>query len=142
MVRVCLAIRPAGQPGAGLTLRQARAALYNWLYARRHGGALVLRIEDAGVHVVPGAMPSLCADLRWLGLDWDEGPGVGGAYGPYVQTLRLDVYRRHARSGTARRTAMPCSTRTGSPRFSWRAWSTIARWPSPTSSERPKGRPT
>jgi glutamyl-tRNA synthetase len=73
----------------------ARTALIAWLRARACGGALVMRIEDLDPpRVVPGAAEAICADLRWLGLDWDEGPDVGGAHGPYAQSERFDSYER------------------------------------------------
>jgi hypothetical protein len=67
-----------------------RTALFNWLYAARHGGTFILRIEDTDVErsstdMVTGILES----LTWLGLDWDEGPGVGGPHAPYFQTERL-----------------------------------------------------
>lgn len=75
----------------------ARTALFNWLYARRHGGAFVLRIEDTDVERSSDEMVTGILDgLRWLGLDWDEGPEVGGAHAPYFQSQRLDQYRAAA----------------------------------------------
>jgi glutamyl-tRNA synthetase len=71
--------------------------LFNWLYARRHGGAFVLRIEDTDVERSSADMVTGILDgLRWLGLTWDEGPGVGGPYGPYFQSERIDRYRKAA----------------------------------------------
>jgi glutamyl-tRNA synthetase len=71
--------------------------LFNWLYARRHGGAFVLRIEDTDVERSSADMVTGILDgLRWLGLDWDEGPGAGGSHGPYFQSERLDRYRAAA----------------------------------------------
>lgn len=73
----------------------ARTALIAWLRARACGGTLVMRIEDLDPpRVVPGAAEAICADLRWLGIDWDEGPEVGGAHGPYAQSQRFDSYER------------------------------------------------
>ena len=73
----------------------ARTALFNWLYARRHGGAFILRIEDTDVERSSAEMIDGILDgLRWLGLDWDEGPEVGGPHGPYFQSERLDRYRQ------------------------------------------------
>jgi len=91
-------LRFAPSPTGYLHVGGARTALFNWLYARRHGGAFVLRIEDTDVErssadMVRGILDS----LRWLGLDWDEGPGVGGPHAPYFQSERLDRYRRAAR---------------------------------------------
>jgi glutamyl-tRNA synthetase len=68
--------------------------LFNWLYARRHGGVFVLRIEDTDVERSSEAMVTGILDgLRWLGMDWDEGPEVGGPHAPYFQSQRLDKYR-------------------------------------------------
>jgi glutamyl-tRNA synthetase len=70
-----------------------RTALYDWAYARRTGGAFVLRLEDTDrSRVQPEYIESAMDTLRWLGLDWDEGPGVGGRYGPYLQSERLAIY--------------------------------------------------
>ena len=72
----------------------ARTALFNWLYARHHGGTFVLRIEDTDVERSSEEMVAGILDgMKWLGLDWDEGPEVGGAHGPYFQSERLDRYR-------------------------------------------------
>jgi glutamyl-tRNA synthetase len=71
----------------------ARSALLSWLRARQQGGTLVMRIEDLDPpRVVKGSAEAICADLRWLGLDWDEGPDVGGAHGPYAQSQRFALY--------------------------------------------------
>jgi nondiscriminating glutamyl-tRNA synthetase len=75
----------------------ARTALFNWLFARRNGGTAVLRIEDTDVERSEARFEDqLIADLEWLGLDWDEGPDVGGPYAPYRQSDRLKIYREHA----------------------------------------------
>ena len=72
----------------------ARTALLGWLRARSKGGAFVVRIEDLDTpRSVPGAAEQLLADLRFLGIDWDEGPDIGGPYGPYVQSQRHGRYR-------------------------------------------------
>jgi glutamyl-tRNA synthetase len=74
-------------------LGNARTALLAWLACRRDGGAMVLRLEDLdATRVVPGAADRLLSDLRWLGLDWDEGPDVGGPHAPYLQTQRTAAY--------------------------------------------------
>lgn len=71
--------------------------LFNWLFARHHGGAFVLRIEDTDVErSTEASVDAIIDSIRWLGLDWDEGPIVGGAYGPYFQSQRLDIYREYA----------------------------------------------
>jgi glutamyl-tRNA synthetase len=76
-----------------------RTALFNWLYARHTGGTFIVRIEDTDVaRKVKGALEAILDGLRWLGLDWDEGPEVGGDYGPYFQSQRLDLYREAAQS--------------------------------------------
>jgi nondiscriminating glutamyl-tRNA synthetase len=75
----------------------ARTALFNWLFARRQDGIMVLRIEDTDVERSQARFEDqLIADLKWLGLNWDEGPDVGGPYAPYRQSDRLDIYREHA----------------------------------------------
>ncbi len=75
----------------------ARTALFNWLFARQKGGVMVLRIEDTDVERSEGRFEGqLLEDLKWLGLDWDEGPDVGGPYAPYRQSDRLEFYREQA----------------------------------------------
>jgi glutamyl-tRNA synthetase len=92
-VRVRIAPSPTGYFHVG----SARTALYNWLFARHHGGKFIVRIEDTDrTRYEPEAVSDLVTSLRWLGLDWDEGPEVGGDYGPYVQSQRLDLYHRYA----------------------------------------------
>lgn len=82
-------VRMAPSPTGALHVGSVRTALYNFLYARRHGGAFILRIEDTDeARATDEAMRSVLEALRWVGLDWDEGPEVGGGYGPYVQSLR------------------------------------------------------
>ena len=72
-----------------------RTILYSWLFARHHGGAFILRLDDTDVdRQMPGALQSYPDGMRWLGLDWDEGPEVGGSYGPYRQSERLPLYRQ------------------------------------------------
>lgn len=71
-----------------------RTILYSVLFVRHYGGQFILRIDDTDVdHQVPGALESFLNGMRWLGLDWDEGPEVGGAYGPYFQSQRLPIYQ-------------------------------------------------
>ncbi|MCP4422918.1 MAG: glutamate--tRNA ligase [Chloroflexi bacterium] len=90
-------VRFAPSPTGYLHIGGARTALFNWLFARKHGGNFVLRIEDTDQkRTVPGAIEAIMDGLRWLGLDWDEGPDVGGPFGPYVQTDRADLYREWA----------------------------------------------
>jgi glutamyl-tRNA synthetase len=93
MVRVRFAPSPTGYLHVG----GARTALFNWLFARRHGGTFVLRIEDTDAERSSWDMVAGIVDgLRWLGLDWDEGPDVGGPHAPYFQSQRLDQYREKA----------------------------------------------
>lgn len=90
-------VRFAPSPTGYLHIGGARTALYNWMFARKHGGQFILRIEDTDQkRYIPGAIDKLIADLRWLGLDWDEGPDVGGPYGPYIQSQRAALYREWA----------------------------------------------
>ena len=87
-------VRFAPSPTGFLHVGGARTALFNWLYARRHGGAFVLRIEDTDVERSSEEMTEgIFEGLRWLGLTWDEGPQVGGNHGPYFQSQRLEKYR-------------------------------------------------
>ena len=93
MVRVRFAPSPTGY----LHIGGARTALYNWMFARKHGGRFILRIEDTDQkRTVRGAIEAIMDGLRWLGLDWDEGPDVGGPYGPYIQSQRAALYREWA----------------------------------------------
>jgi len=90
-------VRFAPSPTGYLHIGGARTALFNWLWARRQGGAFVLRIEDTDrERSTQVAVEAILDGLRWLGLDWDEGPDVGGPHAPYFQTERLDLYRAHA----------------------------------------------
>lgn len=91
-------LRFAPSPTGYLHVGGARTALFNWLYARRHGGTFILRIEDTDVQRSSWEMVSGILDgLKWLGIDWDEGPEVGGPHAPYFQSERLDRYRAAAR---------------------------------------------
>ena len=92
-VRVRFAPSPTGYPHVG----NIRTALFNWLFARHSGGRFIVRIEDTDVaRKVEDALESILGGLKWLGLDWDEGPGVSGDYGPYFQSQRLSLYREAA----------------------------------------------
>ena len=91
--------RFAPSPTGPIHLGTARTALLGWLRARSRGGVFVLRVEDLDTaRVREGAAQRQLEDLRWLGLDWDEGPDVGGALGPYTQSERLDHYERALRA--------------------------------------------
>jgi glutamyl-tRNA synthetase len=90
-------VRFAPSPTGYLHVGGARTALFNWLFARRHGGAFILRIEDTDVErSSPEMVTGILDGMRWLGLDWDEGPEAGGPHAPYFQSERLDQYRRMA----------------------------------------------
>jgi glutamyl-tRNA synthetase len=88
-VRVRFCPSPTGSPHVGF----ARAALYNWVFARHHGGTFVFRIEDTDKErSTEESYVGMVEAMRWLGLDWDEGPGVGGPHGPYRQSERTNLY--------------------------------------------------
>ncbi len=92
-IRVRLAPSPTGYIHVG----NARTALFNWLFARQKGGAFILRIEDTDIERSREEYEqNLIKDLRWLGLDWDEGPDIGGDYGPYRQSERLEFYHHYS----------------------------------------------
>jgi glutamyl-tRNA synthetase len=93
-VRVRFAPSPTGHTHLG----SGRTALFDFLLARQTGGQFILRIEDTDrKRYVEGAEQELMDSLRWLGLQWDEGPDVGGPYGPYRQSERKEIYQEHAR---------------------------------------------
>src|SRR5688500_10944548 len=97
VVMSAMRVRFAPSPTGYLHVGGARTALFNWLLARRHGGTFVLRIEDTDVERSSDEMVTGILDgLRWLGLDWDEGPEVGGPHAPYFQSQRLGKYRAAA----------------------------------------------
>jgi glutamyl-tRNA synthetase len=90
-------VRFAPSPTGYLHVGGLRTALYNYLFARKHSGVFILRIEDTDrTRYVEGAVDNLIATLKWAGLEYDEGPDKGGDYGPYVQSERLEIYRHHA----------------------------------------------
>jgi glutamyl-tRNA synthetase len=90
-------VRFAPSPTGHLHIGNARTAILNWLFARHSGGTFILRIEDTDVErSTKESEASIYQDLRWLRLDWDEGPDVGGPVGPYRQSERLEIYREHA----------------------------------------------
>lgn len=87
--------RFAPSPTGSLHIGGLRTALFNWLFARRHNGTFILRIEDTDqTRFDPNALQQLTEALRWAGLQWDEGPEVGGNYGPYIQSERLPLYQK------------------------------------------------
>ena len=89
-------VRFAPSPTGYLHIGGARTALFNWLFARHHGGKFVLRIEDTDLkRNTEEGMAAIYNGLEWLGLTWDEGPHAGGAFGPYLQSERTDLYERY-----------------------------------------------
>ena len=92
MVRVRFAPSPTGY----LHIGGLRTALYNYLYAKKNDGKLILRIEDTDQNrLVDGAVNNLISTLSWTGIDFDEGPHIGGDFGPYTQSERLSIYNDH-----------------------------------------------
>jgi glutamyl-tRNA synthetase len=106
---VTVRVRFAPSPTGFLHVGGARTALYNYLFARVHGGVFVLRIEDTdAARSTDESVTAILDSLRWLGLGWDEGPGVGGDFGPYFQSERRALYQRHAAALRAAGRAYPC----------------------------------
>jgi nondiscriminating glutamyl-tRNA synthetase len=102
-------VRFAPSPTGWLHVGGARTAYFNWLFARQHGGRYVLRIEDTDVvRSNPESEGGVLDDLRWLGLDHDEGPDVGGPHGPYRQSERIRFYRERAAGWLESGRAYPC----------------------------------
>ena len=91
-------VRFAPSPTGALHIGGGHTALFNWLWARHTGGRFILRVEDTDrVRSTKEYEETIMSGMRWLGLDWDEGPDRGGDYGPYRQSERLDLYRQYAR---------------------------------------------
>lgn len=104
-VRVRIAPSPTGDPHVGT----AYIALFNYVFAKKHGGKFVLRIEDTDqTRSRPEWEQMIISALRWTGLSWDEGPDVGGPYGPYRQSERTQIYREHAEQLLAKGSAYRC----------------------------------
>ncbi len=104
-VRVRFAPSPTGFPHIG----NIRTALFNWLFARHHGGKFIVRVEDTDQNrLVPGATDAVLEALDWLEIQWDEGPRVGGSYGPYFQSERLEIYQKLADELMDRERAYRC----------------------------------
>ena len=101
--------RFAPSPTGRMHLGNVRAAVFNWLFARRHDGVFIVRIEDTDVaRNVEGGEEAILEDLRWLGLSWDEGPDIGGPHGPYRQSGRSAKYGEAVERLLAEGTAYPC----------------------------------
>ena len=105
MVRVRIGPSPTGDPHVGT----AYIALFNYVFAKKHGGQFLLRIEDTDqVRSNPAWETMIISALRWLGLQWDEGPDVGGPHGPYRQSERRHIYAQHVQELIDRGGAYPC----------------------------------
>ncbi len=101
--------RFAPAPSGSIHVGNARSALFSWAFARHHGGTFVLRVEDTDTsRVSEEAFHGVMDSLRWLGLDWDEGPDVGGPHGPYRQSQRRDIYDEKVRQLLEQGDAYPC----------------------------------
>ncbi len=102
-------VRFAPSPTGKLHIGGARTAIYNWAFARANGGTFILRIDDTDpTRSTDENTQIILRAMRWLGLDWDEGPEVGGDFGPYSQTERLDLYKQTAERLLAEGRAYPC----------------------------------
>ncbi len=102
-------VRFAPSPSGQLHVGNARTALFNWLLARGSGGTFVLRIEDTDLErLTPESEATILRDMRWLGLDWDEGPDVGGSCGPYRASERLHLYQSYAKELLSAGAAYQC----------------------------------
>jgi glutamyl-tRNA synthetase len=101
--------RFAPSPTGFVHVGSIRTALFAWLFARQNGGVFVLRIEDTDANrEVEGAVAAIQEDLRWLNLAWDEGPDIGGKFGPYIQSERLEKYQAAAQELLAKGAAYKC----------------------------------
>ncbi len=101
--------RFAPSPTGYLHIGGARTALFNWLWARKNKGKLILRIEDTDIkRNTPTATNQVINDLRWLGINWDEGPDAGGPNGPYFQSQRKDIYQNYIKKLTEQSKAYYC----------------------------------
>ena len=102
-------LRFAPSPTGSLHIGSARTALFNWLYARKTKGKLILRIEDTdrSRHIEEAIAP-IIESLKWMGIDWDEGPDIGGSYGPYRQSERTDIYTKYGQKLVDEKKAYIC----------------------------------
>src|SRR6476469_2496592 len=103
-------VRFAPSPTGYLHIGGARTALFNWLWARQTKGTFILRIEATDKdRSTQASVQAILDGMRWMGLDWDEGPEVGGPHPPYFQTQRLATYERHAERLIAEKKAYRCN---------------------------------
>ncbi|MCX8104529.1 MAG: glutamate--tRNA ligase [Ignavibacterium album] len=109
MINSQVRVRFAPSPTGYLHVGGLRTALYNFLFARKNNGKFILRIEDTDRNrYVEGAVENLIAALQWAGLQYDEGPDIGGPFGPYMQSQRLDIYKKYAEELISRGKAYYC----------------------------------
>ena len=109
-VRVRVAPSPTGDPHVGT----AYVSVFNYVMAKKHGGAFILRVEDTDQQRCIASSERLIYDsLRWLGLEWDEGPDKGGPYGPYRQSERREIHKKYAEQLIREGKAYPCFCTTG-----------------------------
>lgn len=102
-------VRFAPSPTGLLHIGNARTALFNWLFAKGHNGRFILRIEDTDVERTNERyIDAIMEDLRWLGLEWDEGPDIGGEFGPYRQSLRSNIYNEYFEILKKKELVYPC----------------------------------
>ncbi|MFH1145751.1 MAG: glutamate--tRNA ligase family protein, partial [bacterium] len=102
-------VRFAPSPTGELHIGGARTALFNYLFAKHNKGKFIIRLEDTDrERYVEGAENRLLDDLKWLGLEWDEGPDVGGPYSPYTQSQRLELYKQTAEQLVKNKQAYYC----------------------------------
>lgn len=102
-------VRFAPSPTGYLHIGGARTALFNWLWARQQKGTFILRMEDTDQkRSTPESVQAILDGLRWVGIDWDEGPEVGGKFGPYFQTQRMETYAKYAEDLIAKKRAYRC----------------------------------
>lgn len=101
--------RFAPSPTGFLHIGGLRTALFSFLFARHNKGSFILRIEDTDrKRLVKGALEDIIESLRWIGINWDEGPDIGGIYGPYLQSERIEIYRKHAENLVQKGEAYRC----------------------------------
>jgi len=102
-------VRFAPSPTGYLHIGGARTALFNWLFAKKHNGKLILRIEDTDTErLKEDSVSQILSSLKWLGIDWDEGPEKGGDFGPYFQSQRQELYTKAAQTLIQENKAYPC----------------------------------